>query len=441
LPIAPELAQRLRNYRIDEQARDILRGVAPLVVPVIGPALDQVIAGAAKLSHVSALWQQHGAEIRRIETAQLEALLSAEFDEAYLEMSRATVERETKLGFEGRARIHCGVSVIQMASQAIARKHWFGGSKRIATLSQAILFDLATTSTYYLQWRERNVQSKRATTDDAVNSFNAAIGGVLSAVKEASGSLTSASADIQQTAVYSMTMLKAASRLSGETGQSVDAAVTATDHLAASITEIRQQTAHGLNMARSAATDTTKTNMAIRELAQATQEIGSIVHLISKIAAQTNLLALNATIEAARAGAAGKGFAVVASEVKALASQTTAATDQISRQIAAIQQATERTVHEISSIARGINALSEVATRIDAAVEEQASTTEKIAGSMQIAAANTGRTSSHMASVEKASTSNVEAMRDLAGWAGRLTATAKEVERQVADFFAHVRAD
>jgi len=140
-----------------------------------------------------------------------------------------------------------------------------------------------------------------------------------------------------------------------------------------------------LNTARSAATDTTKTNAAIRERAQATQEIGSIVEMISKIAAQTNLLALNATIKAARTRVTGKGFAVVASEVKALPSQTTAATDQTSRQIAAVQQATEKTVHEISSIARGINELSEVATRIDAAVEEQASTTQKIAGSMQIA--------------------------------------------------------
>lgn len=195
MPIAPELAQRLRNYRIDEQAREILRGLAPLVTPVIGPALDQVIAGATQLSHVSALWQQHGAEVHRLETAQFEALLRAEFDEAYLETSRATVERETEFGFEVRARIHCGVSVIEMASQAIARKSWFGGTKRIATLSQAILFDLATTSTYYLKLRERNAKSKRATADDAVASFNAAIGGVLSAIKEASGSLTSASAD------------------------------------------------------------------------------------------------------------------------------------------------------------------------------------------------------------------------------------------------------
>ena len=440
MAIAPELAQRLQNYRIDEHARDRLRRLAPIVEPVLGPAIDQVIAGAAKLSSVSELWQRHGADIRRVELAQFHALLRADFDTAYFETCRTTVEVEAGYGFEGGARLNCAASLIQLASQAIARHSWLGGRGRIASLSQAVMFDLATTAGLFVQFRERAEETRRAAINEAISNFNAAIGGVLSSIKEASGSLTGASAAMQQTASSATGLLKSASELSAQTSESVEIAVAAADNMAESIKEIRQQTAHGLEMARSAATDTAKTNSTINALNQATQEIGSIVELISKIAAQTNLLALNATIEAARAGGMGKGFAVVASEVKALANQTSAATGQISHQIGAIQEATKKTAQEISSIARSINELTDAARRIDAAVEEQATTTEQIASSMQVAAENTGRTTKDVTSVEQASSGNLDAVRNLIGWAERLSATAQDVERQVADFFDRVRA-
>jgi methyl-accepting chemotaxis protein len=440
LAIAPELAQRLQNYRIDEPACDRLRRLAPIVEPVLGPAIDQVISGAAKLSSVSELWQRHGANIRRVEMAQFQALLRAEFDTAYFETCRTTVEVEAGYGFEGGARLNCAASLIQLASQAIARHSWFGGRGHIASLSQAVMFDLATTAGLFVQFREHSEEARRAAINEAISHFNAAIGGVLSSIKEASGSLTGASAAMQQTASSATGLLKSASELSAQTSKSVEIAVAAADNMADSIKEIRQQTAHGLEMARSAATDTAKTNSTIHALNQATQEIGSIVELISKIAAQTNLLALNATIEAARAGGMGKGFAVVASEVKALANQTSAATGQISHQIGAIQEATKKTAQEISSIARSINELTDAAKRIDAAVEEQATTTEQIASSMQVAAENTGRTTKDVTSVEQASSGNLDAVRNLIGWAERLSATAQDVERQVADFFDRVRA-
>src|SRR5262249_37712900 len=103
--------------------------------------------------------------------------------------------------------------------------------------------------------------------------------------------------------------------------------------------------------------------------------IGEVVKLINEIAGQTNLLALNATIEAARAGDAGKGFAVVASEVKTLAGRTAKATEEISAQISAIQQATKVSVQAIQQITDTISAVNQNAPAIASAVEQQGAAT------------------------------------------------------------------
>ncbi len=113
-------------------------------------------------------------------------------------------------------------------------------------------------------------------------------------------------------------------------------------------------------------------------LNEATQKINDVVRLINDIAEQTNLLALNATIEAARAGEAGKGFAVVAQEVKALATQTASATQDIGTQITALQQRSQTAVAGMTEVRGIVETLQTVALDVGRMVEEQSEATRQV---------------------------------------------------------------
>ncbi len=124
----------------------------------------------------------------------------------------------------------------------------------------------------------------------------------------------------------------------------------AADQLGASIHGINEKTKKAHAIARHATETARSTDQLVGNLSLGATRIGDVIKLIQAIAAQTNLLALNATIEAARAGDSGRGFAVVAAEVKALATQTAKATEEIADQVGAIQDLTGRTVAAIQSI-------------------------------------------------------------------------------------------
>ncbi len=175
-------------------------------------------------------------------------------------------------------------------------------------------------------------------------------------------------------------------------------------------------------------------------LSLSSRRIGEIVQLIGAIAEQTNLLALNATIEAARAGDAGRGFAVVANEVKALANQTSLATEDIAGQMDAIRTATTNMVDAVRSIGSSVDELS---TLSEAVIRDADSQTDTARGIQSLVTTAEGialevseRTSSMAASAAQTGNAAKE-MRDLAE---ALSEQFTELQHDAERFVASVRA-
>ncbi len=439
----PVYEARLAMHRIDERTRLILAETWPVLAPHLERTIDAVVIAITGLPVIGEVVAQNKETVKRLEVSHFQALLGGKLDRAYAESCRQTVEKEAELGLDARIRSTSGSYVAQMSLEVLARKHRFSPAKiaeRGKTVAQVISFDVSNAMTLHRQAADRAAMVRRNAIDAAIADFDAAIGAVIEAIKEASASLAMTGDTLKRVADDTLSRMALASSASAETAQRMDATVTATEELSGSIQEIGQQATSGLGMAQSAVADTERTQSVIGSLNDAAERIGSVVGTISAIAAQTNLLALNATIEAARAGEAGKGFAVVAAEVKTLANQTSRATGDISQQVTAIQEATKRSVEEISSIARVIGKLTTVSTSIASAVQQQSMTTRGIAESIHNAAGHTARASVEINSVDEAVTRSVAAVGDITTWTARLSARANDLETKVATFFTRVRA-
>jgi methyl-accepting chemotaxis protein len=287
--------------------------------------------------------------------------------------------------------------------------------------------------------KQRTELEKKALQRQMADRFEADVKSVVGAVARATEDMQRMAAEITASVNGTSAQAAAAAAASEEASASVNTVAAATEQLASSVVEIGRQVTHSSDVADAAVAKAGKTTEMVAGLAAASEKIGDVLRLIGAIASQTNLLALNATIEAARAGEAGRGFAVVASEVKALASQTAKATEEIAGQVTAIQSSTGDCTIAIGGISDTIREISGIATTIAAAVEEQGSATREIARSVQQVAAGTSEVAVNVAGASHAAEQSRALADTVLSASGELGQHATTLFESVDTFLAGLR--
>jgi methyl-accepting chemotaxis protein len=283
-------------------------------------------------------------------------------------------------------------------------------------------------------------QDKRRAMLALANRFEGEVKVVVDSVREEVDGMRNAATSMTRAAEEGSGQASAVASASREASANVATVATAAEQLSASIAEIGRQAEQSADIAGRAVERARSTDATVHRLSKAAGQIGEVVNLINEIAGQTNLLALNATIEAARAGEAGKGFAVVAQEVKNLANQTAKATEDISQQIASIQDETNSAVADIKGIRDIIGEINDISMTIATAVEQQGASTHEIAHNVQQAARGTGEVDAKIGVVSEAAAETGAAAEQVVSATGALAAKAGELSREVESFLSEIRA-
>jgi methyl-accepting chemotaxis protein len=434
---------RMRFMRIDAETGERLRDFWSVVEPALPDILEGFYRHITAVPHLATMV---GRDIPRLKTAQglhWQRLFNGRFDHDYIQGVRTIGLIHSRIGLEPRWYIGGYNFVLGRLTDLAVGAYRRRPPRLAATLTavnSAVMIDMDIAISVYQEAMLAEREKRQNVLTAAIARFDLQMKATLKAVGEAAAGVQAAADHLAASARESTQQSAAVAAASQQASGNVQTVAAATEELTSSVAEICRQVAESTKIASNAAAQASQSGTTVQGLADAAQRIGDVVELIASVAQQTNLLALNATIEAARAGEAGKGFAVVAQEVKALAAQTAKATDEISRQILAIQEATRHSVGAIREIGSTIATVNEIAAATAAAVEEQGAATAEIARNIQEAARGTREVSQNIGGVSRAAGETGATATQLLSAASALSREADAMRGEVEGFFAAIRA-
>lgn len=275
---------------------------------------------------------------------------------------------------------------------------------------------------------------------DFANNFEKTIKSIVDMVAAAATEMDVTAKSLESYSKSVQDETKQLSVASVQTNSNLQSVSKATNEFNASVNEISNQVTNSREYTHKASEQTDKVSAVVKELEGKTKAISGIIDIINNITSQIDLLALNAAIEAARAGEMGKGFAVVANEVKALATQTSKATEQINVQISGIQESSEKAVLSIAEITDSVKTINQNTASIASAVEEQNAISSYIADNLSKVVEMSNTVDSSVDKVAKSSIHSGNSAGQMVSASDDLLKQASILQKEVDKFLSSLRA-
>ena len=418
-PPQRQLRDLLTHHGIDEAVLEAARGLQPFLERHLDGVLERFYGYAKDRPELAAFFPSP--EVMRHARAKQgehwKRMFAGRIDADYLASVERIAQAHVRIGLPldwyvaGYSRV-----AADLHRQLIMHgRSWRGAGLRLARQADAIdrllLLDVNLTVEVYLGQQRASFEQRQ----DAIRArFDLLVRDEFAALAAADAQLAGQVRDGVARVDEEQAAIDAERRTTDEMAAGTQTIASAVEELSASFAEINDQAHRSAQLIADAMRVAEDTQAQVTGLTQVTDQIGEVLHLINDIAGQTNLLALNATIEAARAGEAGKGFAVVANEVKALASQTAKATDDIAGRVQQMRGAVERMVKSIGDIGGAIDAARDASVAIAGAVEQQTAVANEISQTLARAAASAAQSVELSDSLERMGQRSAQTMHAIA---------------------------